>query len=108
MSEQASKHTPGPWRIGDAGRTVFGPPNGNPSPQTVASVTHKANARLIAAAPEMLEALRGMLATVERGEADSRGRAMWTIREGATRAYCDALDAARSTIAKATGGSDAL
>lgn len=55
-----SKHTPGPWRIGDAGYTVFGPPNGNPSPETVAATTHKKNARLIAAAPELLAACEAM------------------------------------------------
>lgn len=38
-------HTPAPWRIGDAGRTVFGPPNGQPAPQIVA-------------APDLLSALR--------------------------------------------------
>jgi phosphoribosylamine-glycine ligase len=52
-----TKHTAGPWRVGDAGATVFGPPNGNPSPETVARVTKKANARLIAAAPELLAAI---------------------------------------------------
>ena len=57
-------HTPGPWRIGDAGNTIFGPPNGRPSPQRIADLActdHKANGRLIAAAPEMLEALRAIL-----------------------------------------------
>ena len=47
-------HTPGPWRIGDAGHTVFGPPNGNPSPKTIARELSRADARLIAAAPSML------------------------------------------------------
>jgi hypothetical protein len=52
-------HTPGPWRTGDVFNTVFGPPNGNPSPAIVATVNkgNKSNARLIAAAPEILEAL---------------------------------------------------
>lgn len=49
--------TPAPWRIGDAGHTVFGPPNGNPSPETVARNLSRANARLIAAAPDLLAAL---------------------------------------------------
>ena len=55
-----SRHTPGPWRVGDAGHTVFGPPNGNPSPETIANVRGRSNARLIAAAPEMLEALKSI------------------------------------------------
>jgi len=53
-------HTPGPWRIGDAGNTVFGPPNGNPSPEIVASVA-KRNARLIAAAPDLLAACKAAI-----------------------------------------------
>jgi len=55
MSEHTT--TIGPWRIGDAGTTVFGPPNGNPAPEIVAQSCKK-NARLIAAAPELLEALK--------------------------------------------------
>jgi len=38
-TQTKATHTPTPWRIGDAGRTVFGPPNGNPSPETVAHTT---------------------------------------------------------------------
>ena len=51
------EHTPGPWRIGDAGNTVFGPKTDRPSPQTIATLSvidHEANGRLIAAAPELL------------------------------------------------------
>lgn len=58
--------TLGPWRVGDAGKTVFGPPNGSPSPETIASVRRKANARLIASAPALLSALRGMLEWARR------------------------------------------
>ena len=61
-------HTPGPWRVGDAGATVFGPPNGKPSPTIIASVSRSmatkrkhADARLIADAP-MLLAQRDALA----------------------------------------------
>ena len=58
-----SNHTPGPWRTGDVFNTVFGPPNGTPSPQTIATVArgNVANARLIAAAPELLAALEAIL-----------------------------------------------
>ncbi len=62
-----AKHTLGPWRIGDAGKTVFGPFTASPCPVTVAKMPEasprcgagerKANAQLIAAAPEMAEAL---------------------------------------------------
>ena len=61
MSEEA-KHTPGPWRIGDACNTVFGPPCGLP-PQRIERIAdtsrtknRRANTVLIAAAPELLEA----------------------------------------------------
>lgn len=63
-----SNITPGPWRIGDAGCTVFGPKTDSPSPVTVAVVTartaptdqQRANARAIAALPEMLDLLTRM------------------------------------------------
>ena len=58
---QKDMHSPGPWRVGDAGATVFGPPNGNPSPETVANVKRRANAALIAAAPDLAAALRALL-----------------------------------------------
>ena len=54
-----TEHTPGPWRIGDAGTTIFGPSNGQPAPERVASLcknnAFRANARLIAAAPALLD-----------------------------------------------------
>ena len=53
-------HTPGPWRIGDAANTIFGPPAGLP-PVRVAELcradNRRANAALIAAAPDLLAAL---------------------------------------------------
>ena len=58
------EHTPGPWRIGDAGNTVFGPKTDRPSPQTIATLSvidHEANGRLIAAAPELLTAARNAM-----------------------------------------------
>lgn len=63
----ASKHTPGAWRVGDAGYTVFGPkkPDGG-MPETIATVRSRANSALIAAAPDMLEALRGARRAFQR------------------------------------------
>lgn len=43
MSENMSNSTPLPWRIGDAGLTVFGPPNGNPSPVIIAHAPRVTN-----------------------------------------------------------------
>jgi hypothetical protein len=85
-----TEHTPGPWRTGDVFNTVFGPPNGTPAPRTVATVARgdKANARLIAAAPELLAALQEIHAL------DSVG-GMAVVR------FNRALDIARAAIAKA-------
>ena len=62
MSE--NKHTPGPWgywedscseceRLGSAEYVIDGPPGGNHG-----QFSHEPDARLIAAAPELLEALK--------------------------------------------------
>ena len=57
-----TEHTPRPWRIGDAGHTVFGPKTDAPSPQTVASNLTRANVALIGravnSAPEIFEQLK--------------------------------------------------
>lgn len=97
-----ARHTPGPWRIGDAGRSVFGPKDGNPAPVTVAALppvsprvgaeTRRANARLIAAAPELLAALEDLLKICI-----SRGESLGLDNGGPV------LDFARATIAKARG-----
>jgi hypothetical protein len=72
---EAEQHTPGPWKVfedwGVDHRTVIGPggediietDNGgcasDPSPDYIS--LSKGNARLIAASPEMLEALKGLV-----------------------------------------------
>jgi len=76
--------TPGPWRIGDAGQTIFGPPNGNPSPPMVAQRVRRADARLIAAAPKLLWALQS-IATDPRWNAS-------VMREIARLAMADAAE----------------
>lgn len=61
-----TKHTKGPWRTGDCFCTVFGPKTNKPAPQVIASITaspfpsaeQEANARLIAASPELLAAAK--------------------------------------------------
>lgn len=67
-------HTPGPWRIGDAGHTIFGPPKGTPAPEIITALSggpHRpANARLIVKAPEMLDLLYRLLPYMEDVEAD--------------------------------------
>jgi len=95
-----STHTPGPWTLGDkiiphtgecgrlmgGCRHVFGPNQPDGAQNLIGTITQDANARLIAAAPDLLEACRGMLRHLER--------------EGL---QFDAMDDARAAIAKATG-----
>lgn len=69
------EHTKGPWRIGDMSTTIFGPPNGSPSPEVIAHLAGhgkpfptdktRANGRLIAAAPVMLEALEALTEAID-------------------------------------------
>jgi hypothetical protein len=87
------KHTPGPWRVGDGGATVFGPKS--TQLKIVASLTRglagestKANARLIAAAPELLESLESLVSVF--------------ISPG----FEATTNAARAAIAKAKGGGE--
>lgn len=93
-NNKTPKHTPGPWDCRDGGVIVGGPfkewARGSAQSQ-VALVTlydvysdeRDANARLIAAAPEMLEALKRVVAVADRRTVE--------------------FDAARSAIAKAEG-----
>lgn len=87
MSKMSTQHTPGPWIVERDGamlevcnaETLF----------TVARVfRQEQNARLIAAAPDLLAALLALM------DLESRGRVMPIGRE---------WDAARAAIAKATG-----
>ena len=88
-----SAHTPGPWGLD--GNLIEGPDG-----ERVACITaysrrtpkQKANARLIAAAPELLEALRGLLNAPDPDEV-----------EDATPRF-RAVMKAHAAIAKATGG----
>ena len=111
----AHKHTPAPWVLAFGERQTCHPGT------TVAQVAPKfgagpggywifsnaethgdqeADARLIAAAPELLEALKGVLAIVS----DSRGVAGYHLN-GDTAEWdeFDEVDAAIDAIAKATG-----
>lgn len=97
-----AKHTPGPWEaVGNLVRSPMHQPEGLPTGVQVAEcrdgyfLPHteeaKANARLIAAAPELLGALEGLCSLAE-------------LRPGHLQDYKAAVAAARSAIAKATGG----
>ena len=93
------KHTPGPWRWSQnphGGARVETPRVGIADVLSRAGVPHPAqescaaNARLIAAAPELLEALRGLVAEAKRLHVDD--------------ILGSSVDAARAALAKATGG----
>lgn len=90
----ASKHTPGPWRVAEpvcsVGRTVWrGDADTNANWHRICrNVTNPADAALIAAAPELLAALRGLLDALARDHAD----------------FGNECDAARAALAKAEDG----
>lgn len=107
-------HTPGPWERGDgaangcAGYIYCDDATGSAVASVVFSpdfigrsdAETEANARLIAAAPELLEALKEIVKACEECEADEN----MSIVDAFTQ---DMEDAARAAIAKATGESGA-
>lgn len=77
-----NKHTPGPWncqRASAAGRNIICAEN---SPLDICVLSNRdktqvqidANARLIAAAPELLTALKDMVAMMDSGDEHGAGR----------------------------------
>jgi len=127
----SSKHTPGPWEVSHGGH---GSPHGFVIDEyyvlnrTVADdvaiaadivdpatqMPSEANARLIAAAPELLEALKGLLDDVQGLMSESEGVAGlhrngdvadWaSLDEGGRFERLSNMSAAIAAIAKATGG----
>jgi hypothetical protein len=66
MKTEIAQHTPGPWRVGIDGVSVWqadGPETKIVHTREGTGPERRANARLIAAAPEMLEALYSALNT---------------------------------------------
>lgn len=117
------QHTPGPWTLGDGSPGVYGPGyavvgadgvmilarvNGQGYPIGIGKhPASDANARLIAAAPEMLEALRTLmvLKTVGHGQksAEQMGRLNEYLSIGMIRFVDRCYDEARAVLAKAEG-----
>jgi hypothetical protein len=87
-----SDYTPGPWYVQPSDNPFFGllikPIPGQVVAQTDPTWNQADNARLIAAAPELVEALQWALAQIE-DDPDPDHR--------------QAFDAARAVLAKATG-----
>jgi hypothetical protein len=65
---------PTPLRVGDAGLTVFGPPNGNPSPETIARCKSARHAAFIVKACNshgaLVEFVENLRALSEAGQDD--------------------------------------
>ncbi len=97
-----SGHTPGPWLV-DAGRALR---VANERDETVATtgcdVDHRseweANARLIASAPELLAALKGLIESLPDNWGDKVIDGVLTLHVGV-----DDVDDALAAIAKAEG-----
>lgn len=92
----SAKHTPGPWVVHDDGEMVCQPVrSGCINVATVMSghIEYKANARLIAAAPDLLDCCIGAVEELE------------VVQEvdGVAESTSVLLDKLRATIAKATG-----
>ena len=95
-------HTPGPWII-DLASDEIHDTKGNPIATTWCHAgcgwqTKAANARLIAAAPDLLEALRGAIGALEFSQDFHRD-----LGNEEQAFAADKLDAALKAIAKATG-----
>lgn len=91
--EQAAKHTPGPWKLDGVWGLVIGPKGQeicaiHARLPEVPTEQAKENARLIAAAPDLLEACRKLLAflesTIIKGPAVDELRAAIDKAEGDT------------------------
>lgn len=105
-----AKHTPEPWKVvehhgvidvmgaGSGVCRVFTDPNQDSLPTMPQA---RANARLIAAAPDLLRALSAIVENTDKGYSVTT----WTGLDGIADAGSVAnLDAARAAIARATGG----
>ncbi len=104
-----SKHTPGPWTAYDAAAYGTSIKHGSMTGQCIAAVhlyqglsveTYAANVRLIAAAPELLEALEHLAAIAGTGLLHRQS----LDKQGMVELFEEARAAARAAIAKATGG----
>jgi len=97
MSEQKTKHTPGPWRTGGTGGLIVFAADG----YAVANATvfhqkqeegeSQANARLIAAAPALLAACKAALAYVR------------PAATGCECGFCQAKEQMQQAVAQAEG-----
>lgn len=118
-----AKHRPGPWhyeqKLNGGGMPIpyswevsasVEPPPGNGIDEAfvwIADTSTEANARLIAAAPELLEALTALLDSGQRTNAAFYGAGTRKALAAAFDGQKALLQQARAAIAKATGGDHA-
>jgi len=98
MNTPKAKHTPGPWIIrheqGSPWPTLHGKGSSGWIAQVPMSLPNQANARLIAAAPDLLAVLEGLVNSVDEYGLRDHAGATITEKETAT---------AHAAIAKARG-----
>ncbi|WP_338615770.1 hypothetical protein [Achromobacter sp. E1] len=106
-----TKHTPGPWAPHLVDETIVVIPR-RPLPQHISTLGHSevaddedyANARLIAAAPELYEALDALFTDMLIAQGNMRDAAKRDHRwEGCADEIQPRIDAARAALAKARG-----
>ena len=102
-TDKAVAHTPGPWSIVDAGMRGVDCVSANGRIVFSTAPMPECNARLIAAAPDLLAALRDFALLTEEG--DDRLSGAYHARDGHIRAkgsLLESIERARAAIAKAT------
>ena len=92
----STQHTPGPWQHGIENEGYF-IANGELRPDIAKCIRSRADADLIAAAPDLLEAIKGLLESVT----DAINAGDWKV-DGVCDPDID-IQRANAAIAKATG-----
>ena len=105
----SAAHTPGPWREYSFGGRQIGGPEGDAVCSMWGSVGNPeddANARLIVAAPDLLNALEGLVAIIQKAGLSQLARGVelgqtsWAVKAS------DRMEVAHWAIAKATTAVD--
>ena len=100
------KHTPGPWHVGlKPGPMVYGPQGEQIVGLNVMLDSDEvlANAKFIASAPAMYEALQQSLALVELAALEEWGRAVRGEQQPPTTEAKDRLEKVKAALAQAEG-----
>ena len=103
---QPVKHTPGPWHVGlKPGTMVYGPQGEQIVGLNVMLDSDEvlANAKFIAAAPAMYDALQQSLVLVELAALEEWGRAVRGEQQPPTTEARDRLEKVKTALAQAEG-----